>query len=131
MRNELTNAGISVLILEARSQPLLSSSPRLTLTCICQLQLSLYTSYPELSFLIPPSSPITLSADSPQRHLHDDKRARTDRHSPQQSRSQTPPETHNTILLESLRKCIPHALIPLLSPKLIRLHSRLDDIERI
>jgi hypothetical protein len=70
-------------------------------------------------------------ADGPHGHLHDNKGARADRHSPQQSRSQTLPEAHRTILLPSLRESIAHTLITLVFAEAIGLHSRLDNVEGV
>lgn len=63
--------------------------------------------------------------------LNGSKRTRAHRRSPQQRRSNTPPETRKTLLPERLRKSIPHALVPLLLAKPIRLHLRLDDIKGV
>jgi hypothetical protein len=65
------------------------------------------------------------------RQLNRRKRTRTNRRSPQKRRPNAPPETTQTLLPKRLRKSIPHALIPLLLPKPIRLHLRLDHVKRI
>lgn len=85
-------------------------------------------------FLSPPSpiiqSPVNL-VNSPHRHLHHRKRARTHGHSPQQRRANSLPEPSHALRPERLPKTIPHILIFLGGTKPVSLHLTLDHIQRI
>ena len=54
-----------------------------------------------------------------------------DRHSPQQRRSNTLPESHRALLLPRLRKRLPHGAVDLLVAKAVSLHLTLDNVKRI
>ena len=86
---------------------------------------------PQLSTSTTTTLPTHLRTKSLHRQLNSSERPRTNRRRPQQRRSHTPPEPTQPLLPERLRKSIPHALIPLLLPEPIRLHLRLDDIQRV
>ena len=77
---------------------------------------------------------IIMSAFSPIPHIEcnlHSKSPRRNRHSPHQRRRNTSPEASHPFPCPRLRKSIPHTLVLLLCPESIRLHFRLDDVERV